>query len=197
VPVLLFLALLWAAVLVPVFLKALAARRAYFASSFGDGLHALEQAEGFFAQDERHEAADADDGPPGRLGVTVNAALLRSVLAGLLIAVLVSGALAVLTAERSMLAVNLALDNCLLLFVAFLVLRRDARAEALAPALTTRDLATAATAAIATAPTEAAPAPGRAQAAPAPRRVYSGGTPVIAAPVVGALSGSVASAAAG
>jgi hypothetical protein len=144
VPVVAFLGLLWAAVLIPVGYKAVAARRARFASSFGDGLQALEHAEGFFATLDAPSAERAPARQPRSQSPStdparalsggaggVNAALLRSVLAGLLIAVVVSLLLAVVTAERPMLAVNLALDDCLLAFVALIVHRRDTRSLAL------------------------------------------------------------------
>jgi hypothetical protein len=165
-----FLGLLWAAVLIPVVYKGVAARRAHFLSSFGNGLHALEQAEGFFGP--------ADD---GRAGAELqqrpsNAALLRSILAGLLIAVGLSLLVAVVTSQRAMVAVNLALDNCLLAFVALIVQRRDNLANARRPV----DLVAAEVVPIDIAP-------------PAPRRVYTAGVPVIAAPVAGALTASIAS----
>lgn len=171
-PVIAFLGLLWAAVLGPVIYRAAMARRAHFAASFGNGLEALEHAEGFFAPVDRPVA----DSPAPLTQEARRAALLRSILAGLLVAAALSMVLAVVTAQRAMLAVNLALDDCLLVFVALLVLRRDARARR----------------------HSVRPAPVDADAyepvvvAPLPRPVYSSGVPIIAAPVVGALSGSVA-----
>jgi hypothetical protein len=177
-PVLLFLALLWAAVLVPVAVNMVANRRAYYASSFGDGLQALEQAEGFFGPD-----ADLPPEPAVGFGGAeaigpfggVDAALLRSILAGLLIAVVVSLVVAVVTSQRAMLAMHIALDDCLLGFVGLLVLRRDASDRRRSAQ-----------------PTHAPERAGVLVDEPAPpRRAYAAGVPVIAAPVVGAMTGGL------
>ncbi|HUQ63966.1 MAG TPA: hypothetical protein VM121_09435 [Acidimicrobiales bacterium] len=182
-PVLVFLVLLWAAVLVPVAAKVVGSRRAYFASSFGDGLQALEQAEGFVGTDpELHaRAVYALEPTPGVDGAessgplgTINAALLRSILGGLLIATVISLAAAVVTSQRAMLAVHVALDDCLLAFVGLLVLRRDASIRRRSPQpVPERDVVS----------FDGAPL------LRPPHRVYNAGVPVIAAPVVGAMSG--------
>lgn len=171
-----FLGLFLAAVLIPVAYKAIAARRARFASSFGDGLHALEQAEGLFDPEPLPEPSSNELTPVPSVRSIANAALLRSILAGLLITVVLSLLVAVVTRQRAMFAVNLALDDCLLAFVALIVRRRDTRARRRRTAhpVVTEDL-----------PIEIDP--------PAPRRVYTAGVPVIAAPVAGALTASVAS----
>lgn len=178
-PVVALLGLLWAAVLIPVVYKGVAARRAQFASSFGDGLQALEQAEGFFGPIDEPAAARAIPEPPPVLpnGGAINAALLRSILAGLLVAVVLSLLVAIVTAQRGAVAVNLALDNSLLAFVALVVQRRDARNHGRRKV--------------------PRPEPEVAEIEPsssAPRRVYTAGVPVIAAPVAAALNASVASA---
>ncbi|MDQ6910249.1 MAG: hypothetical protein M3Z84_05620 [Actinomycetota bacterium] len=182
-PVVAFLGLLWAAVLIPVTYKAVAARRARFASSFGHGLQALEQAEGFFGppDDRRAETPLPEPAlneliPVSSVRGIANAALLRSILAGLLIAVVLSLLVAVVTGQRAMFAVNLALDDCLLAFVALIVRRRDTLARSRRPVEPVAPEAV---------PIEIDP--------PAPRRVYTAGVPVIAAPVAGALTASVAS----
>lgn len=184
-PVLVFLALLWAAVLIPVAVKVVAERRAYYTSSLGDGLHALEQAEAFFdaGPDSYARAVYAPDSAPGSdqgdlCGPlsTINVALLRSILGGLLIAAVVSLVAAVVTSQRAMLAVHIALDDCLLAFVGLLVLRRDAGVQQRSPQLAPEEVC------------------GELEIPPAqtpPRRVYTAGVPVIAAPVVGAMSGSL------
>jgi hypothetical protein len=181
VPVVAFLGLLWAAVLIPVAHKAVATRRAYFTSSFGDGLQALEQAEGFFGPIDAPAAEHATRRPAPALSasVVVDAALLRSILAGLLVAVGVSLLVAIVTTQRGAVAVNLALDNCLLAFVALVVRRRDqrnhVRRKVPGPEPELLEIQF-----------EMEP--------PAPRRVYTAGVPVIAAPVAAALNASVASA---
>jgi len=186
-----FFTLLCAAVLIPVALKVVEERREFFASSFGGGTEALDQPADFFGTSERFDvvgprAVDAGSSRP--TADRDSAALLRSILAGLLIAVGVSLLAALVTSERSMLAVTLALDDCLLVFVALLVVRRDARAGArVRPSLSVaragrplRDGDECAEAAAVELEPRLA------------RRVYTSGAPVIAAPVVGALRGSVA-----
>jgi hypothetical protein len=106
----------------------------------------------------------------------------------LLVAVGLSLLVAVASPQRATLAVNLGLDNCLLMFIALVVRRRDVRSHAVRSVA--RVDATA---------SEFEVDPSFEVERPleidrrAPRPVYSAGVPVIAAPVVGALSASIAS----
>lgn len=170
---LLLLGFLWAVVLVPVGWKAHQERQQKFVSSLGDGLQALEQAGAEALTDERGEVSlgrGPDHAAPGEPAVSV-VAHLRSIFAGLLIAVVVSLFVAVVTSQRAMLGVHLAIVNSLLAYVGFLVTRRDARAKPGRPASQTEPEAHAVAAAV-----HAAPTP--------PRPAYSAGIPVISAPVV-------------
>lgn len=168
---LLLLGFLWAAVLLPVAWKAHQERQAKFVSSLETGLQALGQAGAETATvDTDFVTPDADDRaarPAGR--PQSPAAHLRSILAGLLVAVAVSLFVAVVTSQRAMLGVHLAILDSLLAFVALLVIRRDARSRPRTQRPRRRPHL---------------PAPPVPEPVALPRPVYSAGVPVISAPLV-------------